>query len=206
MSLHILVLCAGLRIQLSGRLYVLHTEMSVKVPRGTSLKDIEAMTCPPDGEWVGATSQQQVEEKPYVGSLLTSSTYARDGLIKKTLAVGTMHVVSYFTIDDVLNDRLAIPSNLPFFDGLAIAPELRKLVIPSSTSSASSTCSADLHIKLGPPSPTSSRETSSGPRSALSPHLHVQEIWHFATREPRERATSLPGPHFAALPSASTGE
>lgn len=179
--------------------FFVYRQMSVKVPRGRTLKDIEAMACPPGGEWVCATPQQQAEEKPYVGSLLTSSTYARDGLVKKTLAVGTTHVISYFTIDDVLNDRLLTPSNLSFFDGLSITPELRKLVIPSSASSASSTSGVDFQTDLGRPSATSSRETSSGPRPALlAPQLNAREMWHTAIHASRGRATSLPGPQCVA--------
>lgn len=65
-------------------------------------------------------------DRTIVGSLTTSYPFVRDGLCKKTISIqvegSTQHLISYYRVDDVHNQRLTIPSNLPEIAALCISP------------------------------------------------------------------------------------
>ncbi len=58
--------------------------------------------------------------------MTNSYPFVRDGLCKKTISIqvegSTQHLISYYKIDDVHNNRLAIPSSLPEIASLNISP------------------------------------------------------------------------------------
>lgn len=61
-------------------------------------------------------------EKALVGSLTSAYPFKPAGLVKKTFALNSIHLVSYFSLDDVLTGRLRTPSSMP---------ELASLELPS---------------------------------------------------------------------------
>lgn len=65
-------------------------------------------------------------DRNIVGSLTNSYPFVKDGLCKKTISINvegsTQHLISYYTIDDVQNQRLTVPSNLPEIASLSISP------------------------------------------------------------------------------------
>lgn len=65
-------------------------------------------------------------DRTIVGSLTSSYPFVRDGLCKKTISIqvegSTQHLISYYRVDDVHNQRLTIPSNLPEIAALCISP------------------------------------------------------------------------------------
>lgn len=68
------------------------------------------------------------QEKELAGSLTDSYGFKEGGLIKKTMSVeyeGTVHhLVSYYTIDDVMLNRLPLPSQDPRLADLVIGSDL----------------------------------------------------------------------------------
>jgi len=68
------------------------------------------------------------QEKELAGSLTDSYGFKEGGLIKKTMSVeyegSVHHLVSYYTIDDVMLSRLAAPSNDPRLAELDIGQDL----------------------------------------------------------------------------------
>lgn len=104
------------------------TEMTTKVPRGTSMKQIEALSLAALGGRAPLIDPNvAAAEKPYVASLITSPQYAREGLVKKTLCVGQYHVISYFSLDDVQSGRLRTPSQTPDFANVQVSARLQAM-------------------------------------------------------------------------------
>lgn len=62
----------------------------------------------------GSNGLMAETERAFVGSLVDSYEFKQDGLIKKTISITyhniQHHLVSYYTLDDVTNARLATPS------------------------------------------------------------------------------------------------
>lgn len=114
------------------------SEMSVRLPRGSSLRQIETTHATLGLDTSRSTSQQLARERRYVGSLLSSPTLPREGLVRKTLALGSTHVVAYFSLLDVEQGTLPIPSRLADFAGVEIPPELRRLTGPPDFTRSSS--------------------------------------------------------------------
>ncbi|EGG10180.1 uncharacterized protein MELLADRAFT_115590 [Melampsora larici-populina 98AG31] len=50
-------------------------------------------------------------ERSLVGSLTTTYKFKPDGLVKKTISLDGMHMISYYKVDDVLAGRLRTPSS-----------------------------------------------------------------------------------------------
>lgn len=80
-----------------------------------------------ESETSASTSKREAElDRTIVGSLTSSYPFVRDGLCKKTISIqvegSTQHLISYYKIDDVHNQRLTIPSNLPEIASLPISP------------------------------------------------------------------------------------
>ncbi|KAI1375747.1 Gti1/Pac2 family-domain-containing protein [Hypoxylon crocopeplum] len=67
-------------------------------------------------------------ERALIGSLVDSYPFKIDGLVKKTISVtyrGVQHhMVSYYSIDDVVNNRLRNPGDDPHLHGVAPRPSL----------------------------------------------------------------------------------
>lgn len=137
-------------------------------------------------------------EKPYVGSLTTSSQYNRNGLAKKTLALGNLHVINYFNLDDVQQNKLARPSQSQALAGLTISPELKQA------------------FKVANEVMGRTASTSSSPGVSLSPHSDAAVLgmhpWSLGDASmmheddplleyPRNRSLSLPALFVDASPS-----
>lgn len=74
-----------------------------------------------------AAAKREAElDRTIVGSLTSSYPFVRDGLCKKTISIqvegSTQHLISYYKIDDVHNNRLTTPSSLPEISSLVISP------------------------------------------------------------------------------------
>lgn len=67
-------------------------------------------------------------ERALVGSLTTSYNFKKGGLIKKTMSIivngSAQHLISYYTKEDVLSNRLQRPTAIPELACLEIAPQL----------------------------------------------------------------------------------
>ena len=76
----------------------------------------------------GVMSIDRNRERQLVGSLSDSYKFRKDGLIKKTMSIVvngvSQHLISYYHPQDVLNNRLRIPSSVPELASLEISPEL----------------------------------------------------------------------------------
>jgi hypothetical protein len=71
---------------------------------------------------------QQHENRHLIGSLVDSYQFKLDGLVKKTISIQFRnvhhHMVSYYTIEDVLTGRLGTPTNNPDLAQYTPRPEL----------------------------------------------------------------------------------
>lgn len=112
--------------------------MNVRVPRGTSVKQIQAMGAVNAGENT-LSEADAATERLYVGSLTSSGLYPRELLVKKTIAVGTYHIVSYFKLDDVISGKLATPCQSVDFATQTVDESLRELLKSFTNSSQSPT-------------------------------------------------------------------
>lgn len=152
------------------------------------------MTAPASGEWPIVDPEVAAAERRFVGSLTSSPTYPREGLIKRTLALGTIHVISYFTLDHVMSGALRTPSMDPIYATVQIPPQLRALV------NSSSGLSSSRGIGSTAPSPSSTArggltlETSTSPQP-IAPY----DLEPFA----RGRTYSSPGVDAPPLMSRS---
>ena len=164
--------------------------MTVKIPRGTTTKEIAALTVPASGEWPIIDPDVAANERKYVGSLTSSPTYPREGLIKRTLALGTIHVISYFTLDHVMSGHLPTPSTNPRYYNVEVPPQLRALVQTTSVGSSSRSSQSGTEAA----SPTSSRGMVLAPSASPQPigPLDLEPL-------SRGRAYSMPG--FQPSPS-----
>lgn len=68
-------------------------------------------------------TEDRLREKALVGSL-TSYKFRKDGLVKKTISLGGLHMIAYYTMSDVLEGRLRTPSSHPGLLALDIHPQL----------------------------------------------------------------------------------
>lgn len=71
---------------------------------------------------------RQNAERALIGSLVDSYDFKDGGLVKKTISVSfggiSHHMVSYYSIDDVLNGALVMPTKSPFFAGVVPRTDL----------------------------------------------------------------------------------
>jgi hypothetical protein len=142
-----------------------YAEMTVKIPRGTTTKEIAALTAPASGEWPIIDPDAAASERKYVGSLTSSPTYPREGLIKRTLALGTIHVISYFTLDHVMSGALQTPSSSPMYYQVDIPMQLRALVQTAGLGSSGRSSQSGLEGA----SPSSSRGFGMAPSASPQP-------------------------------------
>ena len=82
-----------------------------------------------DGKLLGelsgeAETQERVREKALVGSLTSSYRFRKEGLVKKTISLGGLHLIGYYTIDDVIQGALQTPSSHPALLAQEIHPRL----------------------------------------------------------------------------------
>ncbi|PMD41733.1 hypothetical protein L207DRAFT_426418, partial [Hyaloscypha variabilis F] len=67
-------------------------------------------------------------ERSLIGSLVESYGFKDEGLVKKTLSVTvggvSHHLVSYYTVADVMNDKFTTPSKDPRFQHITPRPDL----------------------------------------------------------------------------------
>ncbi|KAH9817999.1 Gti1/Pac2 family-domain-containing protein [Melampsora americana] len=65
-------------------------------------------------------------ERSLVGSLTTTYKFKEGGLVKKTISLDGMHMISYYKVEDVIAGRLRTPSSHPENLRLPISDELLK--------------------------------------------------------------------------------
>ncbi|KAI9314863.1 Gti1/Pac2 family-domain-containing protein [Dichotomocladium elegans] len=77
---------------------------------------------------IGAAGRHQQLDRRLVGSLSDSYKFRKNGLIKKTMSIVvngvSQHLISYYTPQDVMNNRLRTPSSVPELASLEISLEL----------------------------------------------------------------------------------
>jgi hypothetical protein len=75
---------------------------------------------PPTGVRVSAHEERDALSKILIGSLVDSYNFKAGGLIKKTISVQVNsvphHLVSYYSVDDILNNGFPRPAHDPFFE------------------------------------------------------------------------------------------
>lgn len=64
----------------------------------------------------------KTRERALVGSLTSSYRFRQDGLVKKTISVAGLHMISYYKMEDVLQGRLRTPASHPEMQSLEISP------------------------------------------------------------------------------------
>jgi hypothetical protein len=64
----------------------------------------------------------RARERALVGSLTSSYRFKGQGLVKKTISISGMHMISYYRMEDVLQARLRTPSSIPEYASLRISP------------------------------------------------------------------------------------
>ena len=67
---------------------------------------------------------EKIKEKALVGSLTSSYRFRKAGLVKKTISLGGLHLIGYYTMGDVLEGLLQTPSAHPSLSTLKIHPRL----------------------------------------------------------------------------------
>lgn len=77
----------------------------------------------------GLPSDQEKElERSLIGSLVDSYGFRPDGLVKKTMSISmngiSHHMVSYYKVDDVKNNKLQRPLSDPRLQNMTVRPEL----------------------------------------------------------------------------------
>lgn len=88
-----------------------------------------AVSAASNSESASASSSLQREtERSLIGSLVDSYGFKEDGLVKKTVSVTvggvSHHLVSYYTVADVLNNKLLTPTKDPRFQYITPRPDL----------------------------------------------------------------------------------
>ncbi|KAK5708905.1 Global transcription regulator sge1 [Elasticomyces elasticus] len=86
----------------------------------------------PNGEAKGSAMREMDQEKEVerslIRSLVGSYRFRTDGLVKKTMCVSddrtSYHVVSYYKVEDVKNNRLLRPSSNQRLHNISVCPEL----------------------------------------------------------------------------------
>lgn len=130
------------------------------------------------------TFEERNRERNLVGSLTDTYKFRKGGLIKKTLSIQlnghTQHLISYYTKEDVLNNRLSTPSSIAELSRLHISPDLilkqsfrvppsvefAELVLKRPSLSPSSTISSSTSYSV-----TARKLSSSRPEEEQDDHL-----------------------------------
>uniref|UniRef100_A0A8H7KC50 Uncharacterized protein n=1 Tax=Bionectria ochroleuca TaxID=29856 RepID=A0A8H7KC50_BIOOC len=135
---------------------------------------------PPDlssAAFSSTTSQVNVNnlkdpERALIGSLIDSYPFKEGGLIKKTISITyrgvTHHLVSYYSVEDVQENRLQTPSRDPALRHIIPRHEIcssQNFRAPSKRSSIPQMVILELMATSQPPSPMASKD----PGSCLTP-------------------------------------
>ncbi|GAA5866334.1 hypothetical protein JCM3774_006619 [Rhodotorula dairenensis] len=89
---------------------------------GTEVSDSKRSRARPGSSGSSALALDRARERALVGSLTSSSRFSPDGLVKKTISLSGLHLVSYYRIDDVTSGRLRTPSSHAELMSLEISP------------------------------------------------------------------------------------
>jgi hypothetical protein len=77
---------------------------------------------------LSTTSLSKETERSLIGSLIDSYGFKEEGLVKKTVSVTvggvSHHLVSYYTVADVMNNKFSTPSKDPRFQHITPRPDL----------------------------------------------------------------------------------
>ncbi|KNZ45036.1 uncharacterized protein VP01_854g1 [Puccinia sorghi] len=92
-------------------------------------KDTENQTHSTTPREILPTSTQQrpinrERERSLVGSLTSTYKFRPDGLVKKTISIAGMHMISYYKLDDVVSGRLRAPTSHVALLHIQIVPHL----------------------------------------------------------------------------------
>ncbi|KAF4629396.1 hypothetical protein G7Y89_g8754 [Cudoniella acicularis] len=75
-----------------------------------------------------SNSLSKETERSLIGSLVDSYGFKEEGLVKKTVSVTvggiSHHLVSYYTVADVMNNKFSTPTKDPRFQHIALRPDL----------------------------------------------------------------------------------
>jgi len=75
-----------------------------------------------------SSGADQHSERSLIGSLVENYDFRVDGLVKKTMSVAfngvSLHMVSYYKVDEVERDELPLPMSDPRLQGISVRPEL----------------------------------------------------------------------------------
>ncbi|GAA95276.1 uncharacterized protein L969DRAFT_92465 [Mixia osmundae IAM 14324] len=97
---------------------------SPSMPSGMPMTDVPGRArASSDASTDAAILIERARERALVGSLTSSVRFKAQGLVKKTFSIGTLHMVGYYALEDVLHHRLRTPSSLFELAALDISPE-----------------------------------------------------------------------------------
>ncbi|KAG8763113.1 hypothetical protein FRC11_005965 [Ceratobasidium sp. 423] len=120
--------------------YLVYREMRKHEPRPTSRAGValppqatssRSLVRPRTGsDLEQCETERKKKEQLYVGSLTHNERFKPNGLVKRTFSLVTedkhIHVISYYTYEDAMEDRFLTPSEHPEFANLSISQELLK--------------------------------------------------------------------------------
>ncbi|KAI8095988.1 Gti1/Pac2 family-domain-containing protein [Thamnidium elegans] len=96
--------------------------------RSSSLGSSSSTTVTAAGYVVAPDHLRRQREKALLGSLKNSYKFKRNGLIKKSMSLIVdgvqQHIISYYSKEDVLSNRLKTPSNIVELSSLEVSPGL----------------------------------------------------------------------------------
>lgn len=91
-------------------------------------RSLDSSTTLPYGLSVPHDHLRRQREKNLLGSLKNSYKFKRNGLIKKSMSLVVdgvqQHIISYYSKEDVLSNRLKTPSNMIELSSLEVSPDL----------------------------------------------------------------------------------
>jgi Gti1/Pac2 family transcription factor len=95
---------------------------------GMSSRSSAAAAAASNFDLPGSEPLSKETERSLIGSLVDSYGFKEDGLVKKTISVTvggiTHHLVSYYTVTDVMNNKFSTPSKDPRFQHITPRPDL----------------------------------------------------------------------------------
>lgn len=102
--------------------FLVYRELDKRTPQN----DLDNVRCHSNKGLQNLSERQR--ERALVGSLTSSYRFKQDGLIKKSMSLVVngvpQHLISYYSKEDVLANRLKTPSSIPELASLEISPEL----------------------------------------------------------------------------------
>ncbi|AMD20733.1 HDL011Wp [Eremothecium sinecaudum] len=136
--------------------FLVYRELDKQNGSGTSSASGVGLVSPTSGgqrKWMDSLDmlddqQRSIVSKALVGSLNSSYAFKPSGLVKKTMSIKlkrtsraeTIHIISYYTAEDVEAGKLMKPSNSPFFSQIDPCRELEIALENSSVGNSRNSC------------------------------------------------------------------